>query len=126
MNGYMSDKLTFTNALHPSPKYPRKLESFSITNTNAHYFMDDLFNMLVLNTHMDKIQIRIIESQYNNNEDWNVKQPSNLYYSYHHKDSKNQRFLLSHIKDKTRIDYRDFYGARDKHNKLKTSLFNGN
>ena len=30
MNGYISDKLTFTNALHASTKYPRKLESFKV------------------------------------------------------------------------------------------------
>ena len=54
MNGYISDKLTFTNALHPSQKYPRKLESFRIATTNAHYFIDDLFNMILLHNNIKK------------------------------------------------------------------------
>ena len=62
MNGYISDKLTFSNALHTSPKYPRKLESFKVAGTDAHYFIDDLFQMILLNLHMEKVQIRIIES----------------------------------------------------------------
>ena len=123
MNGYISDKLTFTNALNASPKYPRKLESFKVVGTDAHYFMDDLFQMILLNLHTNKIQIRIIKSQYNNSEDWNNKSTDNLYYSYHHKDFKKQRFLLSHLKEETNSDYfREFYGARIKYNSLKKAL----
>ena len=125
MNGYISDKLTFTNALHARPKYPRKLESFKVSNSDAHYLMDDLFQMILLNLNlvMDKIQIRIIESKYNNNEDWNNKSIDNLYYSYRHKQFKNQRFLLSHLKEETDANYfRDFYGARLKYGILKKAL----
>lgn len=122
--GYISNSLTFTNALHQSPKYPRKLESFNVSNSDAHYFMDDLFQMILLNLlHIDKIQIRIIESEYNNNEDWSIKSTNNLYYSYHHKKFKKQRFLLSHLKEETSVNYfRDFYGARVKYGSLKQAL----
>ena len=123
MNGYMSDKLTFTNGLYPSPKYKKKLESFRIATTDAHYFIDDLFNMILLNIYIPKLQIRIVESEYNNSEDWNTKTEDNLYYSYHHKDFKKQRFLLSHIKEETNSNYfREFYGARIKYNSLKKAL----
>ena len=123
MNGYMSDKLTFTNGLYQSPKYKKKLESFRITTTDAHYFIDDLFNMILLNIYIPKLQIRIVESAYNNSEDWNTKSEDNLYYSYHHKDFKKQRFLLSHLKEETNSDYfREFYGARIKYNSLKKAL----
>ena len=64
MNGYMSDKLTFTNGLYPSPKYKKKLESFRIATTDAHYFIDDLFNMILLNIYIQKLKIRIVESAY--------------------------------------------------------------
>ena len=126
MNGYISDKLTFTNALHTSSKYPRKLESFKVVGTDAHYFMDDLFRMILLNLHhMDKIQIRIIESKYNNNEDFGIKSTDNLYYSYHHKNFKKQRFLVSHLKEETHVNYfRSFYEARIKYNSLKKALSN--
>ena len=118
--GYISDKLTFTNALHRSTKYPRKLESFNVSNSDAHYFMDDLFQMILLNNDIKKLQIRIVESEYNNSEDWNTKSEDNLYYSYHHKDFKKQRFLLSHLKEETNSDYfREFYGARIKYSNLK-------
>ena len=43
MNGYISDKLTFTNALHKSQKYKKKLEYFRIATIHPHYFIDDLF-----------------------------------------------------------------------------------
>ena len=123
MNGYMSDKLTFTNGLYPSPKYKKKLESFRIATTDAHYFIDDLFNMILLNNDIKKLQIRIVESAYNNSEDWNTKSEDNLYYSYHHKDFKKQRFLLSHLKEETNSNYfREFYGARIKYNSLKKAL----
>ena len=123
MNGYMSDKLTFTNGLYPSPKYKKKLESFRIATTDAHYFIDDLFNMILLNIYIPKLQIRIVESEYNNSEDWNTKTEDNLYYSYHHKDFKKQRFLLSHLKEETNSNYfREFYGARIKYNSLKKAL----
>ena len=121
MNGYISDKLTFTNALHTSIKYPRKLESFKVVGTGAHYFMDDLFQMILLNLHhMEKVQIRIIGSQYNNNEDWNNKSSiDNLYYSYHHKQFNKQRLLVSHLKEETHINYfRSFYKARVKYDNL--------
>ena len=123
MNGYISDKLTFTNGLYPSPKYKKKLESFRIATTDAHYFIDDLFNMILLNNYIQKLQIRIVGSAYNNSEDWNTKSEDNLYYSYHHKDFKNQRFLLSHLKEETNSNYfREFYGARIKYNSLKKAL----
>ncbi len=123
MNGYMSDKLTFTNGLYPSPKYKKKLESFRIATTNAHYFIDDLFNMILLNNDIKKLKIRIVESAYHNSEDWNTKSEDNLYYSYHHKDFKKQRFLLSHLKEETNSDYfREFYGARIKYDSLKKAL----
>ena len=123
MNGYMSDKLTFTNGLYPSPKYKKKLESFRIATTDAHYFIDDLFNMILLNNDIKKLQIRIVESKYKNSEDWNTKSEDNLYYSYHHKDFKKQRFLLSHLKEETNSNYfREFYGARIKYNSLKKAL----
>ena len=123
MNGYMSNKLTFTNGLYRSPKYKKKLESFRIATTDAHYFIDDLFNMILLNIYIPKLQIRIVESEYNNSEDWNTKTEDNLYYSYHHKDFKKQRFLLSHIKEETNSNYfREFYGARIKYNSLKKAL----
>ena len=123
MNGYMSDKLTFTNALHQSQKYKQKLESFRIATTSVHYFIDDLFNMILLNKNIQKLQIRIVESKYNNSEDWNTKSEDNLYYSYHHKDFKKQRFLLSHLKEETHYNYcREFYGARIKYNSLKKAL----
>ncbi len=123
MNGYISDKLTFTNGLYPSPKYKQKLESFRIATTDAHYFIDDLFNMILLNKNLQKLKIRIAESAYNNSEDWNTKSKDNLYYSYHHKDFKKQRFLLSHLKEETNSDYfREFYGARIKYNSLKKAL----
>ena len=124
MNGYISDKLTFTNALHRSTKYPRKLESFNVSNSDAHYFMDDLFQMTLLNLlHIDKIQIRIIESAYNNSEDWNTKSEDNLYYYCHHKDFMKQRFLLQHLKEETSVNYfREFYGARVKYCNLKKAL----
>ena len=123
MNGYMSNKLTFTNGLHRSPKYKKKLESFRIATTDAHYFIDDLFNMILLNIYIPKLQIRIVESEYNNSEDWNTKSEDNLYYSYHHKDFKKQRFLLSHLKEETNSNYfREFYGARIKYNSLKKAL----
>ena len=123
MNGYMSDKLTFTNGLYPSPKYKKKLESFRIATTDAHYFIDDLFNMILLNNDIPKLQIRIVESAYNNSQDWNTKSEDNLYYSYHHKDFKTQRFLLSHLKEETNSNYfREFYGARIKYNSLKKAL----
>ena len=51
----MSDKLTFTNGLYPSPKYKKKLESFRIATTDAHYFIDDLFNMILLNKYIQKL-----------------------------------------------------------------------
>lgn len=123
MNGYMSNKLTFTNGLYRSPKYKKKLESFRIATTDAHYFIDDLFNMILLNKNLQKLQIRIVESEYNNSEDWNTKSEDNLYYSYHHKDFKKQRFLLSHLKEETNSNYfREFYGARIKYNSLKKAL----
>ena len=123
MNGYMSNKLTFTNGLYRSPKYKKKLESFRIATTDAHYFIDDLFNMILLNKNLQKLQIRIVESEYNNSEDWNTKTEDNLYYSYHHKDFKKQRFLLSHLKEETNSNYfREFYGARIKYNSLKKAL----
>ena len=123
MNGYMSNKLTFTNGLHRSPKYKKKLESFRIATTDAHYFIDDLFNMILLNIYIPKLQIRIVESKYKNSEDWNTKSEDNLYYSYHHKDFKKQRFLLSHLKEETNSNYfREFYGARIKYNSLKKAL----
>ena len=123
MNGYMSNKLTFTNGLYRSPKYKKKLESFRIATTAAHYFIDDLFNMILLNKNLQKLQIRIVESEYNNSEDWNTKSEDNLYYSYHHKDFKKQRFLLSHLKEETNSNYfREFYGARIKYNSLKKAL----
>ena len=123
MNGYISDKLTFTNGLYPSPKYKKKLESFRIATTDAHYFIDDLFNMILLNIYIQKLKIRIVESAYNNSEDWNTKSEDNLYYSYHHKDFKKQRFLLSHLKEETNSNYfREFYGARIKYNSLKKAL----
>ena len=126
MNGYISDKLTFSNALLTSPKYPRKLESFKVVGSDAHYFMDDLFQMILLNLHhMEKVQIRIIGSQYNNNEDWNNKSIDNLYYSYHHKQFKKQRFLLSYIKEELHGNYfREFYVARVKYGSLKQALSN--
>ena len=97
--GYISNSLTFTNSLHQSQKYPRRLESFNVSNSDAHYFMDDLFQMILLNLlHIDKIQIRIIESEYNNNEDWSIKSTNNLYYSYHHNKSKIWSFETSIIK----------------------------
>ena len=123
MNGYMSNKLTFTNGLYPSPKYKKKLESFRIATTDAHYFIDDLFNMILLNIYIQKLKIRIVRSAYNNSEDWNTKSEDNLYYSYHHKDFKKQIFLLSHLKEETNSDYfREFYGARIKYNSLKKAL----
>lgn len=123
MNGYISDKLTFTSALHQSQKYKKKLESFRIATTSAHYFIDDLFNMILLNENIQKLQIRIVGSAYNNSEDWNTKSEDNLYYSYHHKDFKKQRFLLSHLKEETNYNYcREFYGARIKYNSLKKAL----
>ena len=123
MNGYMSNKLTFTNGLHRSPKYKKKLESFRIATTDAHYFIDDLFNMILLNIYIQKLKITIVESAYNNSEDWNTKSTDNLYYSYHHKDFKKQRFLLSHLKEETNSNYfREFYGARIKYNSLKKVL----
>ena len=123
MNGYMSDKLTFTNTLHQNQKYKQKLESFRIATIDAHYFIDDLFNMILLNKNLQKLQIRIVESEYNNSEDWNTKSEDNLYYSYHHKDFKTQRFLLSHLKEETNSNYfREFYGARIKYNSLKKAL----
>ena len=123
MNGYMSDKLTFTNTLHQNQKYKQKLESFRIATIDAHYFIDDLFNMILLNKNLQKLQIRIVESEYNNSEDWNTKSEDNLYYSYHHKDFKKQRFLLSHLKEETNSDYfREFYGARIKYSNLKKAL----
>ena len=121
MNGYISDKLTFTNALHQSPKYQRKLESYTISNTNPNYFIDDLFQMILLNTHMEKVQIRIVESAYYSSEYWNTKSTDNLYYSYLNKDFKKQRFLLSHLKEEAK-DFREFYGARKKGNRLKKHL----
>ena len=123
MNGYMSDKFTFTNGLHQSPKYKKKLESFRIATTHPHYFIDDLFNMILLNIYIQKLKIRIVESAYNNSEYWNTKSEDNLYYSYHHKDFKKQRFLLSHLKEETNSNYfREFYGARIKYNSLKKAL----
>ena len=123
MNGYVSDKLTFTNALHTSQKYPRKLESFKVAGSDAHYFIDDLFQMILLNLHTNKIQIRIIESNYNNSEDLNTKSIDNLYYSYHHKNFKKQRFLVSHLKEETHVNYfRSFYEARVKYGILKQAL----
>mgnify|MGYP003457621748 FL=1 len=68
----MSDKLTFTNTLHQNQKYKQKLESFRIATIDAHYFIDDLFNMILLNKNLQKLQIRIVESEYNNSEDWNI------------------------------------------------------
>ena len=123
MNGYISYKLTFTNGLHRSPKYKKKLESFRIATTDAHYFIDDLFNMILLNNDIQKLQIRIVESEYNNSEDWNTKSTDNLYYSYHHKNFKKQRFLVSHLREETHVNYfRSFYGARIKYNSLKKAL----
>ena len=53
----------------------------------------------------------------------NIKSEDNLYYSYHHKDFKKQRFLLSHLKEETNYNYcREFYGARIKYNSLKKAL----
>ena len=123
MNGYMSDKLTFTNTLYQNQKYKQKLESFRIATIDAHYFIDDLFNMIFLNIYIQKLQIRIVGSAYNNSEDWNTKSADNLYYSYHHKDFKKQRFLVSHLKEETHVNYfRSFYGARIKYNSLKKAL----
>ena len=123
MNGYISYKLTFTNGLHRSPKYKKKLESFRIATIHPHYFIDDLFNMILLNICIQKLKIRIVESTYNNSEYWNTKSEDNLYYSYHHKDFKKQRFLLSHLKEETNSDYfREFYGARIKYDSLKKAL----
>ena len=123
MNGYISDKLTFTNRLDRSPKYKKKLESFKIVGPDAHCFIDDLFNMILLNENIQKLQIRIVESKYNNSEDWNTKSTDNLYYSYHHKDFKKQRFLVSHLKEETNVNYfRSFYKARVKYGNLKKAL----
>ena len=121
MNGYISDKLTFTNALRQSLNYSRKLESFRIATIRAHYFIDDLFNMIFLNIYMEKVQVRIIESKHNSSEDWNTKSTDNLYYSYNHKNFKKQRFLLSNLEEKTK-DFREFYGARTKYSLLKKAL----
>ena len=122
MNGYISDKLTFTNSLHTSPEYPRKLESYLVVNTNPHYFMDDLFHMILLNAHIEEVQIRIIDYKYNSNEDFNMRKDDNLYYSYYHKKFNKQRFLLSNLEDKKK-DFREFYGAR-KYNSLIKALSN--
>ena len=103
MNGYISDKFTFTNALHQSPKYPKKLESFKIAGTDANYFVDDLFQMIILInvSHSYNItKVRILKENTATDEDWIQKPNDNLYYSYHHKNFKKQRFLLSHLKDK--------------------------
>jgi uncharacterized protein (DUF1919 family) len=53
-------------------------------------------------------------------EDFITKPYDNLYYSYHHKNFKRQRFLLSHLKNKNDgdIHFRNFYGARKKYNNL--------
>ena len=48
MNGYISDNLNFTNAQHSSLKYQKKIESYLVLSSNEYYFIDDLFNMLLL------------------------------------------------------------------------------
>lgn len=124
MNGYMSYNLTFKNSLHWSPKYQRKIQSFKVEASIAHYFIDDLFQMIMLNKSSNKetIQIRIIESEIHEKKDNNTKQTNDMYYSYHHKDFRYQRFLVTAIKENKIKDFRNFYGARTKLNNLKNTL----
>jgi hypothetical protein len=121
-SGYVSDRLTFINALHPSLKYPNKIQSFIIKDSNANYFVDDLFQMVLLNVlhSYGKTQVRILKENATTDEDFITKPYDNLYYSYHHKNFKRQRFLLSHLKNKNDgdIHFRNFYGARKKYNNL--------
>ena len=79
--------------------------------------------MILLNENIQKLQIRIVESKYNNSKDWNTKSTDNLYYSYHHKNFKKQRFLVSHLKEETNVNFfRSFYKARVKYGNLKKAL----
>lgn len=126
-SGYISDKLTFVDALHPSLKYPNKTQSFEIKNSGANYFVDDLFQMILLNVShsYDKTKVRILKENETTDEDWITRPYNNLYYSYCHKNFKKKRFLLSHLKNKNDgdISFRNFYGARKKYDNLTKALY---
>ena len=125
-SGYISDKLTIVDALHQSLKYPSKTQSFEIKNSDANYFVDDLFQMILLNVsnYYNKTQVRILKENETTDEDWITKPHDNLYYSYRHKNFKRQRFLLSHLENKNDgdISFRNFYGARKKYDNLTEAL----
>lgn len=127
-SGYMSDRLTFTNAMHTSLRYPNKIQSFVIEDSYANYFVDDLFQMVLLNVlhSYGKTQVRILKENTATDEDFIIKPHDNLYYSYNHKNFKKQRFLLSHLENKNDgdISFRNFYGARKKYDNL-TEVING-
>lgn len=118
-SGYISNKLTIVSTLYPNLKYPNKIQSFVIEGSNANYFIDDLFQMVLLNVlhSYRKTQVRILKENTATDEDFIMKPHDNLYYSYHHKNFKKQRFLLSHLKDKNK-DFRNFYGAKKKYDNL--------
>lgn len=125
-SGYISDKLTIVDTWHPSFKYPNKIQSFIIENSDANYFVDDLFQMILLNVshYYNKTRVRILKENATTDEDWITKPHDNLYYSYRHKNFKRQRFLLSHLKNKNDgdISFRNFYGAREKYDNLTAAL----
>ena len=57
------------------------VDIIAVTCNTSHYFIDDLFNMILLSNNIQKLQIRIVGSAYKNSEDWNTKSEDNFYYS---------------------------------------------
>lgn len=121
MKAYIRRNLTFMENNHQNNKYQFKIRSFKIKNDCINYFVDDLFQMVLIDGIDDSIKIKIIRSEFTRNEFFNKKQEDDLYYSYNIKVPKNKRFLVSNLEKKIK-NFRDFCGARTKLNKLKNAL----
>lgn len=121
MKAYIRRNLTFMENNHQNNKYQFKIRSFKIKNDCINYFVDDLFQMVLIDGINDSIKIKIIRSEFPRNEFFNKKQEDDLYYSYNIKVPKNKRFLVSNLEKKIK-NFRDFCGARTKLNNLKNAL----
>lgn len=121
MKAYIRRNLTFMENNHQNNKYQFKIRSFKIENDCINYFVDDLFQMVLIDGINDSIKIKIIRSEFPRNEFFNKKQEDDLYYSYNIKVPKNKRFLVSNLEKKIK-NFRNFCGARTKLNNLKNAL----
>lgn len=121
MKAYIRRNLTFMENNHQNNKYQFKIRSFKIKNDCINYFVDDLFQMVLIDGINDSIKIKIIRSEFPRNEFFNKKQEDDLYYSYNIKVPKNKRFLVSNLEKKIK-NFRNFCGARTKLNNLKNAL----